>query len=172
MLLLRLLQKLIATLNSEGTPGQVAAGIALGSIFGLTPFMNLHNMLMFAGIALFNVSFPAAMLGWIIFEPIGFFLDPVFDSLGSAMLMRTPDLVPTWTTLYNLPIVPLSNYNNTVVLGSLVGWLALCIPIFFVARIGVARYREVVLSRLKKTKIYQMVKASKIYNLYRLFRPE
>lgn len=172
MLLLRLFQKLIATLNSEGTPGQVAAGIALGSIFGLTPLMNLHNILMFAGIALFNVSFPAAMLGWIVFEPMGFLLDPVFDSLGSALLVRTPDLVPTWTTLYNLPVVPLSNYNNTVVLGSLVGWVALCVPIFFGARFGVARYRETVLARLKKTKIYQAVKASKIYNMYRLFRPE
>jgi uncharacterized protein (TIGR03546 family) len=172
MLLIRLLQKLVATLNSEGTPAQVAAGIALGSIFGLTPLVNLHNVLMFACIAVFNVSFPAAMLGWIIFQPIGFLLDPVFDSVGTALLIRTPDLVPTWTTLYNLPVVPLSNYNNTVVLGSLMGWVVLGVPIFFAARFGVARYREVVLSRLKRTKIYQVVKASKIYNVYRLFRPE
>ena len=43
-LLLKFVQKMIATLNSDGTPGQAAAGIAVGSIFGLTPLINLHNM--------------------------------------------------------------------------------------------------------------------------------
>ena len=46
--LLKLLQSIIKTLHSEGTPGQVAAGIALGSALGLTPLMNLHNLLVFA----------------------------------------------------------------------------------------------------------------------------
>ena len=43
MLLLKLIQSLIKALHSEGTPGQLAAGLALGSILGLTPLWNLHN---------------------------------------------------------------------------------------------------------------------------------
>ena len=35
--LLKLIQSLIKTLHSAGTPGQVAAGMALGSALGLTP---------------------------------------------------------------------------------------------------------------------------------------
>ena len=44
MLLLKLLQSLVKALHSDGTPGQLAAGLALGSILGLTPLLNLHNL--------------------------------------------------------------------------------------------------------------------------------
>ena len=40
--LLKLIQSIIKTLHSEGTPGQVAAGMALGAALGLTPLMNVH----------------------------------------------------------------------------------------------------------------------------------
>jgi len=43
VLLLKLIQSLIKALDSECTPGQLAAGLALGSILGLTPLWNLHN---------------------------------------------------------------------------------------------------------------------------------
>jgi len=43
MLLLKLFQSLIRTLHSEGTPGQLAAAVALGAILGLTPLWNRHN---------------------------------------------------------------------------------------------------------------------------------
>ena len=45
--LLKLIQSIIKTLHSEGTPGQVAAGIAIGSVLGLTPLLNLHNLIIF-----------------------------------------------------------------------------------------------------------------------------
>lgn len=172
MLLLRLLQKLVKTLNSEGTPTQVALGIAAGSILGLTPLLNLHNLVALAAIAFFNISFPAAMLGWFIFEPVGFLLDPVFHTIGAALLTDTPPLTGAWTEMYNTPVIPFSNYNNTVVLGSLIGWAILFLPIFLLARVGVAKYRERILTRLEKTRLFQAVKASKLYDLYRLFQPQ
>ena len=57
MLLLKLIQSLIRTLHSEGTPGQLAAGLALGAILGLTPLWNLHNAVVLALIIVLNVSF-------------------------------------------------------------------------------------------------------------------
>lgn len=170
-LLVKLLQKLIKTLNSEGTPGQVAAGLALGSALGLTPLMNLHNLVILAAVMLFNVSFPGAMLGWALGIPLGFALDPVFDAIGRALLLGTPALVPLWTRLANTPVVALSNFNNTIVLGSFVFWVLLFVPLFFFARWGVAEYRERVYARLAKTRLFQVVTASKLYNLYKLFRP-
>ncbi len=170
MLLLKIIQKLIATLNSDGTPGQVAAGIALGSAFGLTPFASLHNLVIFGAVFLFNVSFPAAMLGWVIFAPVGFLLDPLFDTIGRMLLVDSPNLVPMWTALYNMPVVPLSNYNNTVVLGSFLGWVVLLVPIFFFARWGVGAYRQHVLPRLEKMKFIRAMKASKLYNVYQWFQ--
>lgn len=171
LFLLRLVQKLVSALNSEGTPGQVALGIALGSAFGLTPLVNLHNVAVLVVVALFNVSFPGAMLGWVMFAPAGYLLDPVFDRVGSSLLTSVPDLVPTWTALYNIPIVPLSKYNNTVVLGSLIGWLALSIPIFLFARWGVRKYREHLYERVRQTKVVKAVRASKAFDVYKAFRP-
>ena len=172
MLLLRLLQKLVRTLNSDGTPGQVALGIAMGSALGLPPLVNLQNVLIIAVVFLLNVSLPAAMLGWILFAPVGFLFDPWFDALGRVLLADTPGLVPMWTALYNIPVVPLSNYNNTVVLGSLIGWIVLAAPIFYLARWGVGSYRTKVLPRLLDTKVFKLLKASKLYNLYQLFQTD
>jgi uncharacterized protein (TIGR03546 family) len=168
--LLKLIQSIIKTLHSEGTPGQVAAGIALGSALGLTPLVNVHNLVIFSLIVLLNVSFGGGMLGWALFVPLGFILDPVFDRAGAALLTAT-SLRPLWTSLYNTPLVPYTNFNNTVVLGSLVSWLVLAVPIFFAARYGVARYRATHGERVRHSRLYKAVTASQAYNWYRLFRP-
>ncbi len=172
MLWLKLLQKLARTLNSDGTPGQVAAGLMLGAALGLTPLMNLHNLVIFALGIILNVSFPGVMLGWVAFIPLGFALDPVFDWVGGVLLLRTEALVPLWTAWYDTPVAALTNFNNTVVLGSVVAWVALAVPLFFLFRWGVSEYRDRVYARLVKTRMFQAVRATKIYNLYRLLRPE
>ena len=172
MLVLKFIQSLIKALHSDGTPGQLAAGLVLGSILGLTPLMNLHNAVVFGLIIILNVSFPAAMLGWALATPLGFVLDPLFDAAGRALLLDVTALRPLWTTLSNVPVFPLTNFNNTVVLGSLVTTLVLAVPLYYLARFGVERYRATVAERIKKSKIYQALTASKLYNLYRLFRPE
>jgi len=168
--LLKLIQSIIKTLHSDGTPGQVAAGMALGAALGLTPLMNVHNLIIFSLIVLLNVSFGGGMLGWALFVPLGFLLDPVFDRIG-ASLLQAPSLRPMWTSWYNTPLVPYTNFNNTVVLGSVVGWLVLAVPIFFAARWGIARYRATIGERVRQSKFYKAVTASQVYNWYKLFRP-
>ena len=169
--LLKLIQSIIKTLHSEGTPGQVAAGMALGAALGLTPLVNVHNLVVFSLILLFNVSFGGGMLGWALFVPLGFLLDPVFHAIGLGLL-EAPSLRGLWTGMYNTPLVPYTNFNNTIVLGSVVGWLALALPIFFAARWAVARYRATIGARVQQSKFYKAITASKVYNVYRLFRPE
>lgn len=168
--LLKLLQSIIKTLHSDGTPGQVAAGIALGAALGLTPLMNLHNLLVFALIVILNVSFGGGMLGWALFVPLGFLLDPLFHAIGLSLL-QSPGLRPLWTDLSNTPLVPYTNFNNSVVLGSVVGWVVLAVPIFFAARWGVARYRATIGERVRQSRFYKAITASQVYNWYRLFRP-
>jgi uncharacterized protein (TIGR03546 family) len=97
-------------------------------------------------------------------------LDPVFDRIG-ASLLQAPSLRPLWTSWYNTPLVPYSNFNNTVVLGSVVGWLVLTLPIFFAARYGVARYRATIGARVQQSKFYKAITASQVYNWYKIFRP-
>lgn len=170
MLFLKLLQAIVKALNSQGTPGQVAAGMALGAALGLTPIANLHNLLIVLLALILNVSLPGFMLGWSLFVPIAFLLDPVFNALGNALL-GAPGLAALWTKLANTPGIPFTNFNNSVVLGSLVFWVLAWVPIFLLARWGVRRYRETIYLKLQQTKAFQAVKASFLYNMYSWFRP-
>ena len=169
--IVKLIQSLLGALHSEGTPGQLALGIALGSIMGLTPLVNLHNAVVFALIVLLNVSFAGGMLGWAVFVPVGFLLDPLFDWIGHTLLF-TPSLTPLWTSLYNTPIIPLTNFNNTVVLGSLVFALLFFVPLFLATRWAVTRYRATIGERVRQSRWYRALTASKVYNVYQMFKPQ
>ena len=168
--LIKLIQSLFGALHSKGTPGQLAAGIVLGSFLGLTPLVNVHNAVIFAALVLLNVSFAGGMLGWAVFIPFGFLLDPLFDWIGHSLLLA-PALRGVWTTFYNVPIMPLTNFNNTVVLGSFVFAVLFAVPLFFATRYGVARYRDTIGERVRQSKWYRALTASKVYNVYRMFRP-
>ena len=168
--LIKLIQSLFGALHSEGTPGQLAAGIVLGAFLGLTPLFNLHNAVVFALLVLLNVSFAGGLLGWALFVPVGFLLDPLFDWIGHSLLLA-PSLRGLWTSMYNMPIVPLTNFNNTVVLGSLVFALLAAGPLFLLLRWAVARYRVTVGESVRQSKFYKALTASKVYNVYKLFRP-
>ncbi|MHB1297335.1 MAG: TIGR03546 family protein [Gemmatimonadaceae bacterium] len=170
MLLLKFLQTLVKALNSEGRPGQVAAGIALGMVFGLTPLMSLHNLVFLAIAMLTTVSFPGVMLGWAIAVPLGFMLDPLFDKVGMTLLMNE-GLTPFFIWVVNTPIVSLSRLNNSIVLGSLVTWCVALVPLYFLCKWLVTRYRADVYSRLAQMRAFQMIKASKVWNIYTTFRP-
>jgi uncharacterized protein (TIGR03546 family) len=124
--LLKLIQALIKTLHSAGTPGQVAAGMALGSALGLTPLMNLHNLVIFSFLVLVNVSFGGGMLGWMLFVPIGFLLDPLFDTIG-LRLLTAPGLRPLWTEWTNTPVLPLPTSTTRLCsAASSAGWFWRC----------------------------------------------
>jgi len=169
--ILKLLQSIFQTLHSEGTPGQVAAGIAIGAGIGLTPLMNAHNLVLFAALVLLNVSFGGGMLGLALFTPLGFLFDPLFDKIGLGLL-NAPVLRSLWTAWYNAPLVPYTNFNNSVTLGSFVVWLATVVPLYFLTRRAVLVYRERYAERVVNSKLLRAIKASKLYNIYAWFVPQ
>ncbi len=170
MLLLKLLQQLVKALNSEGTPLQVAAGIALGAALGLTPIANVHNVVIGLLAMVVNVSLAGFTLGWTLFVPLGFLLDPLFDRIGSALL-AAPALQDLWTGLYNAPLVPYTSFNNSVVLGSLVVWALAFLPVLFLSRWLLTKYRANVYARLERTRVFSAIRASKAYDVWRWFHP-
>jgi uncharacterized protein (TIGR03546 family) len=168
---LKLLRSLFRTLHSDGSPAQIALGFALGAALGLTPIATAHNLVIVLLLAVLNVSFAAGVLAWGIFVPIGFLFDPVFDRVGRWFLMDVPVLRPLWTAWDNIPGLALTNFNNTVVLGSLIAWIVLFLPIYFASRFGVVRYRATIGERVKSTRYYKALEASQLYHVYRWFRP-
>lgn len=169
--LLKLLQSLVRTLHSDGSPSQIAAGFALGAALGLTPIANPHNAIVFLLLAVFNVSFGAGMLAWALFVPVGFLLDPLFHRVGRRLLLETPALRDLWTRWDNTPGLALSGFDNTVVVGSVVVWLALLAPLFVLARLGVLRYRATLGERVRQSHFYKALSATRAYDVYRWFHP-
>src|SRR5437762_2871578 len=86
-------------------------------------------------------------------------------------LLLAESLRGLWTSLYNTPIVPLTNFNNTVVLGSLVFAVVFAVPLFFLTRWAIVRYRATIGERVRQSRFYKALMASKAYNVYKLFRP-
>jgi uncharacterized protein (TIGR03546 family) len=169
--ILKFLHSLAKTLHSEGTPGQIAGGIALGAALGLTPLMNLHNAIVLVLLCIINVSFGAGLLGMAMFAPIGFMLDPIFDRVGHWILTDVTALRPFFAWIDTQPVLAYTNLTNTVVLGSVVGWLVLFVPIFIAFRIIVIRYRESLGEWFMKTRLYHALGATKIFDVYSWFRP-
>jgi uncharacterized protein (TIGR03546 family) len=106
-----------------------------------------------------------------LFTPLGFLLDPLFDRIGLTLL-QAPALQGLWTDWYNIPLVPYTNFNNSVTLGSFVFWLLAAVPLYFLAKVAIARYRATYGARVMNSKFMKGLKASKVYNVYSWFRPE
>ena len=119
---------------------QMAVGFALGAALGLTPILSLHNLVFLGALVMLRLSINTFLIAWIGAIPVGFLLDPLFHRLGSALL-SSGFLTPLWIRAANVPLLPLTQFNNTVTLGSLVFWVAACVPLFLLSRRGVAAYR-------------------------------
>lgn len=167
---IEILAKLVKILRSAASPNQIAAGFVIGMVIGLTPFWTLHNMILIVILIIININIGTAIYSFILFSAFAFLVDPLFHHLGYFLLVDMESLKNLWTFLNNTPLVALSRYNNTVVLGSLVAALILAIPMFFLAKTGVIYYRENIDKKMQKWKIVQAVKGSKIYSFYEKIR--
>lgn len=169
--LIKLVRSLIKTLHSDGSPRQIAFGVALGAALGLTPIANVHNGLILLLLAVLNVSFAAGLFAWGVFVPFGFMLDPLFDRIGGWLLMDAAFLRPLWTAWDNIPGLALTNFTNTVVLGSVIFWLLLFAPLFYGAHVGVLKYRTTIGERVRNSRYYKLLETSQLYSVYRWFNP-
>lgn len=166
MFILQFMSRLIKILRSAASPTQIAWGFIIGMVIGLTPLWSLHNLILLILIIIFNVNIATVIFSFIIFSGIAYLLDPIFHNLGFVLLADTSFLHPLWTSLYNIPVLALSKYNNTVVLGSLVCSVILLFPVYLLIKKSVIAYRENIDVKIQNWKIVKLVKGSKIYSFY------
>lgn len=170
MFFLQFITKFIKVMRAGASPAQVAGGFALGSLIGLMPFLTLQSAIIFCIIFLLNVNLSAATFAIFIASFGAFLLDPLFHRLGFYLLTGIGSLQALWTKLYNLPVAPLTRFNNTVVLGSFIGGLALFLPVYFGMKKLVVAYREGLEAKIKKWKIVQVITGSKAWQWYERLR--
>lgn len=164
--MLRMIAKILKVLNSESNPGQISMALCLSIVAGLTPLMSPHNLLVIFLVLVLRVNLSAFILGLGLFTGAAYALDPIFHRIGLAVLTAGA-LDGLWTALYNSTPWRLEHFNNSVVMGSLIVSLALFAPCYFILNRLVYKYREHVLEWVRKTRIMQVFKGSKLYSAYK-----
>jgi uncharacterized protein (TIGR03546 family) len=154
--------KALKILNSDISPNQLAAGFVLGMVLGLTPLFNLHNLLVVFLICIFRVNIAAVLLSFAVFSLFAYIFDPLFSSTGLSLLQNN-SLLAIWQSLYASDLAKLAKFNNTLVLGSVFYAVIISLPLFFISKILIIKYRERVLAWVAKSRIMQALKASKWY---------
>ena len=164
-LILKQFFSFLKLLNSDTGTNQIAAGIACGLILGFAPVFSLQTILVVLVLFFFRVQIGAATLAAFGFKFIAWILDPVSNALGQKIL-EMDSLKGIFTELYNMPILPFTRFYNSLVMGAGVLSILLAVPVYFLAKILVLRYRTSVLERYRNTKFWKFVKATAFYGWY------
>jgi uncharacterized protein (TIGR03546 family) len=162
---LGLIRQFIKGLTTETEPPQIALGVAFGFLIGLLPKATLTVQLLLVLVMALRVNFPIALATVMLTVPFNPLFDKLTDPIGYALLSNAA-LAPLWTQLYNMPVLPWTGFNNTVLLGGLVLGLLLFAPIYFAARRGAAVYNERMKPRVMNSKFVKGLKGSWLFDWY------
>lgn len=168
-LLIKQLLNLIRLLHSDTGQAQIAAGLAFGVFLGFAPFLSLQTVLVLFVVFIFRVQLGAVLLSAFFFKFVAFLLDPVADPIG-RILLENPALRPLWTSMYNVPLLPLTRFNNSIVLGSFALSVLLCPVLYFVFKMLVMKYQTTVVQKFEASRAWKLFKATKLFNWYAKYR--
>lgn len=144
--------KVVAALNSNTRAGEIGAGVALALLMALVPAGNL------LWIALFVLSFFLKINNAVFLVFLGIFklgvgvLDPALDAVGYAIL-KWDALAPLFGRMANLPFVPWTDFNHSLVAGGLAVGLVAFLPVALAAARLAKAWRNGVRERIAEAKI-------------------
>lgn len=164
-LLLKQIFAFFKLLNSDTGTNQLAAGLSLGLVLGFSPFLSLQTAVALVILFFFRVQIGAAFLSAFFFKFTAFLLDPLCDRIGRAVL-ENESLRPLFVSLYNAPLVPMTRFNNSIVMGSGIIGFALAIPAFFIFHALIRKYRQTVVARFQSSKLWKAWSATTLYKWY------
>ena len=135
------IKKILAILKSNLSPNQIGFAFALGIFAGLPP-MGVHILIPATMALLFRCSFRAFLISLGLFKLISLTVAPASYAIGKWLLDSRRGLDGFWRWLFHLPVIAPMTYSRYLLFGSLVLALALAIPVFFLIRLLVSRYRD------------------------------
>lgn len=160
-----LLARLLRILNSETDPSQIGFAVALACVFGLTPLWTLHNVIVLLLVLVLRVNLASFLFAWAFFTVFAYALDPLSDLLGHAVLTADA-LRPLWASLYGTDLGRLTEFNNTVVMGSLIISMVLAVVLYFATTYALRQYRRTILAWLKQQRLYRVITQMRVLRLY------
>ncbi|AFG37349.1 TIGR03546 family protein [Spirochaeta africana] len=157
--------RVLAALYSNKRPGEIAAAVALGVWAALIPGASLLFWLVFLLIFFVKVNQAIALLTLGLGSLATQLLDPLLHDIGYRVL-TTDALYALWSDLYALPLLPLSRFNNTVVMGGFITGLAIFPLVFLATKSLVVPLRTRVVPGIASStwaqKIYKSPKVAKL----------
>jgi uncharacterized protein (TIGR03546 family) len=154
--LIKPIAKLILALNGNIKSSQIAAGIAWGTFLGLIPAGNIFWIAIFLVSFFFRHNHGAKLFGMAIVKLLSPLIVLLVDAVGFEIL-NFDSLVPLFTTMYNMPFVPFTNFNNTLVMGGFVLGLITWLPVFFIAMALIPLYRKYIAVKIRESKIVKSI---------------
>lgn len=165
MFWLNFFAKLIKLIKEGATPAQLAGGFSLGFFIGLTPGWPLHILVTLFLLLIFRLNLSMATLGATLAVALSWLLDPLIEPLGGWMLQDVAALKTLWTLMYNNPLMMLTHFNNTVVMGSFILGFALLLPLYFSISWFITKYREK-LAAVMEGWFNKLLKITRLHKLY------
>jgi uncharacterized protein (TIGR03546 family) len=118
-----------AAIVGRNEPAQLAWGVAFGVLLGIVPHGNLLAVMLLLLLLSLRVNHGIATVAAVGTTLLATRLDPYSHQLGRLVLMHQ-DFSRHLANAWQLPFVPWTDINNTVVLGSFLIGLAALLPIF------------------------------------------
>ncbi len=165
--LLRPFNVLSDVLRANDAPHQIGLGVALGMMAGLLPKDNLLAMAVATAIVCIRCNLASAGLSAFVFSWVGLITDPVACLAGSVIL-EAPQLQPLLAALYQLPLAPWTDFNNTAVTGNLLMGLLAAYPVYAGVFHLTDQYAVPLAGWLAKYRISRLVFVKDIIGLLRL----
>jgi uncharacterized protein (TIGR03546 family) len=158
-MIIRTLAKLIALLNSNRRAAEVGAAIAFGFWIALVPATNLIFAALVLVVFLVKVNLGMAIVSALVLSLVVPALDPLLNRLGEAILLA-PGLEPVFTRMADMPVVPWTRFNDTLVMGTFVGGAVAFVPVMLLAVLLVHLYRKHVHAKIANSKIVKAFMAT------------
>lgn len=141
LMFIKWIAALIIAINANTRAGEIAAGAACGFLLALLPAGNLLWIALFLIFFFTKINLGAEFLFLALFKLPVSLLAGLLHGIGYFVLTQ-PVLQGIFTALYNIPLIPYTRFNNTVVMGGFITGIVLWLPFFFLLRLLVLLYRK------------------------------
>lgn len=163
--MLTLLAKILSALNSDASPMQISLAVGLAMFAGFNPWLSVMGLLTLVLLFSLRANLSTFIALTAVFSGVALLIAQPMAAIGDVILTH-PELQSVFTELYQTYWFRLAHLNNTLVMGAMVSSLVLFLPLLFLSRFLVLKYRQAFQVFVEKFKVVQSLKASKFYSIY------
>jgi uncharacterized protein (TIGR03546 family) len=161
MFITRFIYRILAVFEAHATHQNISLGVCAGMLMGFSSPSTLHFWFFLSLLFLIRLNLASALISYGAFSLINYLANSVFFSFGNSLLTRA-GLLRMWSSLYEMPVIPFTNFYVPEVLGKFCITLITVGPLYFVS---------MKLAKILDPILYHWWRTTKLYTLYRSYKP-